>query len=119
MIIKILIIIGFGIASYAIKAESRISVEGCATATSDSTVDHITAKAIALGNLSQEMGNQISTTFQLIKITVENEQSVNQTDTLTETITIESQHDISRINVISSGYKVINDKPHYCVQLLH
>lgn len=88
---------------------------GCVTDSGNEYLDKITAKAVAKGQLSHEIGSQVEAKTQLKTITIENENVIKVEDKLTETITIKSKHKINRVNTIESNYLVIDGIKKYCV----
>lgn len=94
---------------------STLSASYCVPDTGNSSLDAITAKAVAKGHLAHELGSQVSATTNLETVTVETETGVNQSDTLTESVTLKSEHKMTGVKTLESGYKTINGSSQYCV----
>lgn len=94
-----------------------IEASGCVRTTGDIMKDKVIAKAIAKGNLSHDMGSTITAKTNLETRTVEGNSSIETTDTLSETVSMESKHYVSGVITTAQGYEQINGEKHYCVHL--
>lgn len=88
---------------------------GCVNSTGVNQVDKITAKAIAKGNLSHELGAKVSAKSELKTITKENAGNIETTDTLTESVSMNSEHYLSGVELIKEEKLTINGEQKYCV----
>lgn len=91
--------------------------EACVTTTGNQTIDRVKARAMAKGNLSQELGATVSAKTKLETKTIETTSSIDTQDTLTETVTLTSKNFVSRVETVNEGYEKINGEKHYCVRL--
>ncbi|NOH85480.1 hypothetical protein F0249_16925 [Vibrio sp. 03-59-1] len=113
--------IGYALAGVMIAALTVSSAPqeglGCVIATENEYVDSITAKAIAKGQLSHELGSVVTANTKLETITSESESSIKTTDVLTEEVTLKSKHHIVGMQTIESGYISKNGIKKYCVRV--
>lgn len=94
-----------------------IDVSSCINSSGSYDQDQTIARAVAKGRLSQELGATVSATTNLESKTTESAGAVTTKDTLTNSITLSSQHYVSGVKVLREGYEFNDGKKQYCVHL--
>lgn len=90
---------------------------GCIKTTGNLAQDKIIARAVAKGNLSHELGATVSASTRFESTTNEKGDSLDVSDSITETVTVSSEHFINAVVVVGEGYEQVADQKHYCVYL--
>ncbi|ELA9367480.1 hypothetical protein QUN99_003370 [Vibrio parahaemolyticus] len=94
-----------------------LSGTACVPDSGNRIVDEITAKALAKGQLSHELGVNVKATTQ-VKSTITESIGVAEThDIIIEEVTLKSQHKVKHLATVESGYQQINDERFYCVEV--
>jgi hypothetical protein len=87
----------------------------CVDSSGYNAVDRVTAKTIAKGNLSHDLGGQVSAKRNLTTVTKEDADSINTTDVITESISMKSHHYMSGVVLINEEKITVNGTEQYCV----
>ncbi|EGQ8650693.1 hypothetical protein GNS53_15975 [Vibrio cholerae] len=93
------------------------SATACAPNTGVESYDATVATALAKGAVSQRLGSVISAKTTYTKSTSENGNAVDASDEITETIQVESNHQLGSVSIKQSGYKIVQGENQYCVEL--
>ncbi len=96
-------------------ASKTITGSACVPDTGNPVVDEITAKALAKGQLSHELGATVNARTELKSITTEGQGQAQTQDVLTEQVTLSSQHTVAQLKTVSSDYQNHNGSREYCV----
>ncbi|CAK2396194.1 DUF3316 domain-containing protein [Vibrio crassostreae] len=110
-------VIAFLILISSFACHAGVTGAACAPDTGNRFIDATTAKALAKGQLSHELGTAVSAETSLKTVTEETQDSIETKDVLTETVNLSSKHEIKRVQTIFSGYKTFNGEKQYCVEL--
>ncbi|NGZ66629.1 hypothetical protein G6Z92_06465 [Vibrio aestuarianus subsp. cardii] len=94
-----------------------ISGSACVPDSGNKVVDEITAKALAKGQLSHEIGVRIHAKTQLKSTITENNGRAKTHDSITEQVTLVSQHQVNKVTTVQSGYQRFNGERFYCVEV--
>lgn len=93
---------------------SLIAASVCISASGNESSDKTIATALAKGQLAQQLSVTVTARSSLKSVSVGNGES---TDSLTETVTVESKQQFYGIRTISSDYEPSNETEQYCVSL--
>ena len=91
------------------------TAEGCVPTTGVLTTDITLSNAIAKGLLAHELGGIVTANTRMETVTTEAKSSISTTQTITESILLKSEHLIQQVQILESGYKIIDNQKQYCV----
>lgn len=91
--------------------------EACVPDSGNRVVDEITAKALAKGQLSHELGANVQAKTQFQSTITENIGQTKTHDTIIEEVTLVSQHKVNQVTTVKSGYEYINGERFYCLEV--
>lgn len=101
--------------NWAINANNDNTASACVNTNGNLSQAKVIAKAVATGRLSESLGGKVSAKSELITTIKESSNSLSKEDTLNETITIQSDHYLSNLEVVKSGEFDVNGQLKHCV----